>query len=104
MAKVYIGDKGTIIELNMQEDLTAFTVLKLFVRKLKADRSGSETLEWVAIQKAGVGNENILQYTASVVTSPFDVSGTYVLQPYGETAGWKGYGESYNLVVYNRFE
>ena len=101
--KIYVSDLGTVIEIDMQENLTAFTVLKLKVKKPKADGSAYETADWTAAQKSGAGNENILQYVASTTTSPFDVDGVYYLQPYGETSGWKGRGETVLLIVYKIF-
>jgi len=94
----YVGDVGTIIEVDMDEDLTAYTTLKLKVKK----KLSGDVEEWDCTQKAGVGNENIMTYT--IVADDFDTSGKYVCQPYGVRPTWSGHGDSFEFTVFNLYE
>jgi len=93
----YVDDVGTVIEVAMGEDLTAFTVLKLKVFK----KHDNTTDVWTCAQKAGGGNENILTYT--IVADDFDLPGKYVCQPYGEAPGWSGHGDSFEFTVFELY-
>lgn len=95
----YVGDEGTVIEVDMEEDLTSFTLLQLKVKKVLT----GETDIWTCAVKAGGGdNDNILTYT--IVTGDFNTSGKFVCQPYGEVPGWKGHGDSFEFTVYDLYE
>jgi hypothetical protein len=93
----YVGDVGTVIEVDMGEDLSSFTTLTFKVLK-KYDNT---TTTWTAQQKAGGGNENIMQYT--IVADDFNVPGKYVCQPYGVTPGWSGHGDSFEFTVFELY-
>lgn len=95
----YVGDEGTVIEVDMEEDLTGFTKLELRVKKVLT----GEIVTWDCDVKVGGGdNDNIMIYT--IVTDDFNTSGKFICQPYGEMTGWKGHGDSFEFTVYNLFE
>ena len=103
----YVGDEGTAIEVDMQEDLSSWTNLKFYVKKAKVG-GGTEEEEIVvtAVKKAGDGNKQILQYIIGSGTPKieFDASGRYHFQPYGEISGWKGKGDTISFLVYSKFK
>lgn len=103
--KPYVGDENTAVEVDMQEDLTSWTNLKFYVKKAKVG-GGTEEIVVTAAQKAGTGNEQILQYIIGSGTPKieFDVSGRYHFQPYGEISGWKGKGDTISFLVYSKFK
>jgi len=102
--KVYVGDVGTVIEIDMQEDLSQFTNLQLFIRKPKKDSTEYEVKILDATMKTGSSNGDILQcIIIDGSTSFFDIDGIYYLQPYGEVSGWSGYGDTVQLTVYKQF-
>jgi len=95
--KIYIGDVGTTIEVDMQESLVGFSGFKFLVKKPKADGSGDELKTWTAVTKSGVGNEKLLVHVT--VAGEVDAPGHYYIQPYGEVTGWKGRGDTFILKV-----
>jgi len=98
--KPYVGDIGTVIEIDMQEDLTSWTGLKYLVNK-PTIAGGREEKTWTAAKK-GVGDDdkNILAHT--IVADEFDAPGVYYIQPYGEVSGWKGKGDTVKFRVYSK--
>ena len=81
--KPYIGDIGTIIEIDMGEDISFASLVELHVKK-----SGSGALaKWVGT----IYNNNFIRYTT--IEGDFDQSGVYLINPYIEIGSWKGYGE-----------
>ena len=98
--KVYVGDLGTIIEIDMQESLASWSNMTIKIKR--ASNGSTTTLD--GIQKPGDGNGNILQVTTSLVTSVFTVDGLYYVTPYGEVASWKGHGETVQFFVYPIYE
>lgn len=92
--KIYVGDEGTVIEVDMGEDISTATVTKFYVYK-----PGGTTATWTAT----IYNSNYLRYT--IVTDDLDEAGTYYVQPYLEfPSGWKGKGETVNFKVYDSFK
>lgn len=93
MGKVYVDDEGTVILIDMQEDISDATTTEINMRN-----SGGDTT-WTAT----IYNSNFLQYT--IQTDDLDVAGTYLLQPYLEfPTGWKGKGETVSFEVYEAFK
>lgn len=106
--KPYVGDEGTVIEIDMQEDLSTWTVLKFYVSKPK---SGGDTEEKVVIaSKKGEsgGDEQIMKYVIGSGSGEnvvdFDAAGMYYFQPYGEVSGWKGKGDTISFLVYSKYK
>ena len=104
--KPYVGDQATVIEVDMQEDLSSWSNLKFYVKKPKVG-GGMEEKIVNAAQKAGDGNEQIMQYIIGAGSGEaivnFDVAGEYYFQPYGELGSWKGKGDTINFIVYDPY-
>jgi hypothetical protein len=90
--KVYVGDIGTIIEIDMQENISTATELKLKVRK----PDGTQ-VEWTP----SIYGTNYLRYTLQV--GDLDMAGTYALQPYMTIGTWTGRGDTVSFTVYDYF-
>ena len=106
--KPYVGDEGTAIEIDMQEDLTSWTDLKFHVKKPKVG-GGTEEKIVIALKKgAGDNEKQIMQYIIgsgageSIVN--FDILGTYYFQPYGKVGSWEGKGDTIKFKVYDKFK
>ena len=91
MAKLYVGDTGTVIQLDTGQDLSAATDLKIEVSK----PDGTVT-SWPA-DKLGTA----MRFTT--LASTFDQAGTYKVQAHVTAAGGDWRGETAKLVVFDRF-
>jgi hypothetical protein len=91
--KVYIGDTGTEVRLDCEQDVSAATQRSIEVRK-----PGGATVSWAA-QASG---SNFIQYTSLVGT--FDIPGEWVLQAKVELPTGVWLGESVSLHVYRKFK
>ena len=89
--KIYVGDEGTVVLIDMGEDISAATVTNIYVRKSTGD------VTWAAT----IYDSNYLRYV--IQTGDLDVAGTYYLQPYLEFTDWKGRGKTVNFEVYEAF-
>ena len=91
----YIGDIGTVIELETGEDLTSATVTEIHIEK---PDDSTVILSGAAI--AGESGNSKIQATL------FDLvlSGTYTVQAYVELpTPWKGFGKSATFRVYKKY-
>lgn len=86
--KIYVGDVGTEIIIDMGSDISDATITTLKVKK-----SDKETT-WAAT----IHDTNFLKY--AIVADDLDVSGKYFIQPYLETPSWQGHGETVSFEVY----
>ena len=93
--KVYVGDEGTVIELDCGEDISTATVTDIKVRK-----PDGTLVTWTGSKNGGVNSQ--IDYT--VVTDDFDQPGAYRLQAYVEMPSGKWRGESVSLLVYKSFD
>lgn len=93
MAKVYIGDIGTQISLNIGEDISTSIIRRIYYLK----NNGKEGY-WNATLDAD-------NQTLSYITKAKDLNnaGTWKLQGYVEMEGWSGLSETVTLVVNKRF-
>lgn len=66
---------------------------QLYVRK-----PNKSEVEWIPT----IYNTNYLRYT--IQTDDLDEAGIYIINPYIEIDGWKGRGESVQIVVYAHYE
>ena len=89
--KVYMGDIGTIIDVDCGESLASATGQVLKVKK----PNGTE-VSW----SASIAT-NSLRHTA--IAGDFDLVGTYFVQPYLIQSGWTGHGKTVTFEVYARF-
>lgn len=90
--KIYVGDVGTVIEVDCGEDVSADPAPKMAVRK-----PNGVVVEWVA----HVVNASIVRY----VTQPGDqdVPGRYRVQPVVALPAWSGRGRTVWYRVYPKF-
>jgi hypothetical protein len=88
MSKLYVGDEGTEILVDVGDDISTATVLKLKVLKPSGE---ADTWDGTLV------GTTIIKYI--VQTGDFDESGTYQLQAYVEMPAWKGHGDLTKFVV-----
>lgn len=88
VSKYYVGDVGTVIEVDCVENISSGTEFKLKVRK----PSGT-AVTWVG---ALYGTTKI-QYT--VGSGDWDEDGRYELQAYVAMPGWTGLGDTDTFQV-----
>ena len=94
MAKVFEGDIGTKITLDVGIDVSGATV-----KKMKYVKPDGTSGEWTAGQ-IEIINTTKFRFT-TVATTDLDVTGKWQVNTYAEVAGWKGHGEEYlELIVY----
>lgn len=91
--KVYVGDVGTIILIDLQEVISAATDLSFQVKK--PDKS-------VVVWTPSIDGTMKLKYT--ILSGDLNVVGKYVIQPKLTLGGWVGRGNSVELIVYPLFE
>lgn len=97
MGKVYVGDVGTQVRVDMQEDLTGYSVVKLYVRK-----PNGSLAEWIpTVVPNAAGLNSVLGYIS--LPGDLNVRGLYKIQPYVEFASWKGRGTPVYLEVFGEF-
>lgn len=93
MGKVYLGDFGTLIDLDVGEDVSAATELR--IQALKPD--GTTVVAWIP---ALIG-ETILRYP--LATGDLDQTGTWKFQAKVTNSDGVWYGETAPLRVYPLF-
>lgn len=94
--KVYVGDVGTLIKIDMQEDVSGITLQKFYVQKPKAG-GGVEIKEWVCTP-----NGEYLEHT--IVVDEIDIAGVYRINPYGKVGSWTGRGHTCEFEVFEVFK
>ena len=91
--KIYERDIGTEIKLNSGEDLVGYTVLE--IHYLKPD--GTEGI-WDATNV-----ETTKARYVTVVSGDLMPEGTWKVKLYVELPTWKGYGETVEMKVYDKW-
>jgi hypothetical protein len=91
--KIYIGNVGTIIDIDMGEDVSQATNLSLSVQK-----PSGQTVTWIP----QIQDTNYLRYVLQA--GDVDLAGTYRIQPKLTLGTWMGYGIVVQLRVYELFE
>lgn len=86
----HVGDIGTLISLDVGEDISAATVAKLAIKK----PSGA-TEVWT-----GSVNATAIEYT--VIAADLDEAGDWDVQGYVETPAWSGYSTIATMTVGER--
>lgn len=89
MAKYYKGDHGTIILVDVKEDIRTATSLVLKVKKPNA----TATVDWVGTLSG------ITKIKYIVKSKDWNVAGTYKLQAYVVMPGWVGRGDTTSFVI-----
>lgn len=92
--KIYVGDFGTIVELDCGEDISDATLHNIVVKK-----PDDTLVEWVGTI-AGVGTDKI-SYTT--VTGDFNQQGRYKFQAKIESPSWTGRGETVERDIFAIF-
>jgi hypothetical protein len=105
--KVYVGDVGTVIRMDMQESLTLLEDYCLHVKKPDgtlvtwgATPVPTPSEEWRDTVASVSGNyiEYIIQ------EGDLDIPGDYLIQPYGTIGIWTGSGLTATLTVHDNFD
>jgi hypothetical protein len=89
--RIYVGEVGTIIDVDMGVDISLASAYELRVRK----PDGTEVIWAPAILSGGQTLEYITE------TGDLDIAGDWIIQPWLEIGTWIGYGDPVNLVVYS---
>lgn len=90
--KIYVGDVGTEILIDLQEDISMATDHILFVKK-----PDGSFVQWIA----EVHDGQYLKYVCQ--EGDLDHKGTYKIQPKISIAGWSGLGETVSFKVYDKW-
>lgn len=93
MDKVYVGDIGTIIEVDCDEDISTATGYKLVVRKPDGTRA-----DWTA----SIYGTTALRHTT--VAGDLSVAGIYRVQPYMTLDSWTGRGKTVEFEVFRLYD
>ncbi len=93
--KPYVGDVGTILEVNMgaTENLTLCTTLCLHVKK-----PNGTLVTW------GSTIIDTVTFHTIIGSGYFDVSGVYKANPWAKFPGWEGNGETFEFEVFKNFK
>jgi hypothetical protein len=95
----YVGDIGTIIELDCQEVITGASNLKMYCSKPKLlDPNSYELKEWTT----GVSVYGTTKIRYTVVSGDFNVAGRYLVQAYLELGTWKGRTDIVEFYVHDK--
>lgn len=92
MGKVYKDTVGTVIQIDMGEDVSDASTTNILVRK-----GEGSTTTWTA--SVSSTDSNVLEYTT--VASDLDEVGKYYLQPSLAFSTWAGLGDTVTFTVYN---
>lgn len=95
MADIFVGDIGTIIQLNCGEDVSGATA-----QEIKVLKPNKQEVIWAATKHATEGD--IIEYALQAADIALD--GTYKLQAYVDLGTWSGRGETVTLKVLNKFK
>lgn len=89
MGKVYVGDVGTIIEIDMGEDISTATNLKLIVQK-----PNMTEVEWIPT----IYGTNYLRY--KTVANDLNTDGRYMINPVLTLGEWSGSADTVFFDVF----
>lgn len=91
--KSYVGDIGTILEVDCGVDISSATTHNLMVQKP----------DLTTVELTGtVYNSNYIRYTT--IAGDFDQEGVYRIQSKIVIPAWQGLGETVKLRVYDPYE
>ena len=94
--KIYVGDVGLAIIVDLSEDIEGATDCHLLIRK-----PGGTEVEWPAEVYAVNGNTQYLRYYT--VAGDLNLAGRYKVQPEITLSGWTGKGETDEFRVYRAY-
>jgi len=90
---VYVGDVGTILELETGVTLTGAAFTKITVKKPVS----GDTFDWVGSIKGD--DDSVIEYT--IIEGDLDEAGRYYVQSYVSLGTWIGHGERTSFLVKN---
>lgn len=98
MSKIYVGDVGTVFDLNSDPnatgvDLTGYTLKAVF------KKPNGVTIERAAALKSA--STTVVRYTT--ITGDIDMSGTWKVQIKATISSNVWYGETADFIVYDLF-
>jgi|LGVE01.1.fsa_nt_gb hypothetical protein len=91
--KIYVGDIGTVIVLDTNEDISSATTTDIKVKK-----GDGTTATWTGLL---FGSDSV---TYTIVDGDLSCPGTYKVQTYIVMTSWSGLGETAEFHVYDEFE
>ena len=89
--KIYVGNTGVTILVDMQSDITTASGQVFYVKK-----PSGEQVTWTP----DIYSTKYLKYITQV--NDLDEQGTYNLQPYFVLNTWSGYGETVTFKVFKQ--
>jgi hypothetical protein len=103
--KIYIGDIGTLISVNMGEDISAAEDIVFKVKK-----PDNAEVEW----DAEIGDEDIVLKAGEILKAgeyfkyvskegDLDQAGVYYINPHLTLGDWIGSGDTVKFTVLNKF-
>jgi hypothetical protein len=92
MSKIYKGAIGLLVEIDLQEDISAATIKRIYVKK-----PDGTIVTW----SATVYDTTKLHYVTQ--STDLAAAGKYKLQPYIEIGDFKGRGTPVSFTVYPYF-
>jgi len=94
--KHYVGEVGTELFLNVWQDLSSASEVKMLVKKPDNTRH-----EWSAEIYPIDSVNTYLRHT--IVEGDFNMSGIYEFQAWAKFAAWEGKGKTAPLMIYERY-
>jgi len=97
--KVHVLDIGTIVEIDMDEDLSTVTDQEFHVQK----PDGTEVVWPATIEPESVAPYALQLLTYEIQSGDLDMPGRWIVQPYLQFIGslvWQGHGDSVSFEVY----
>ena len=90
-SKLYVGDEGTVFEVDVGTDVSSASTTDLKVKK-----PDGSTTSWTGAANSGTNT----QIDSTITANDLDQAGRYKLQSYVVTPTWTGRGETAEFVVY----
>lgn len=92
--KIYVGDIGTVIIIDMGANISGATNIKFIVNKPDASNPGQNTeVEWVAI----ISGTSAFKYNIQI--DDLDIDGYYEIRPEFSLGTWSGSGNKVGFPV-----
>jgi hypothetical protein len=92
--KVYAGDIGTVIDIDVYENISGSTNYKYLVKK-----PDDSEVEWAAV----LHNTTTFRYTTEEGDIDVKMPGAYYINPYATIGSWTGVGDTVILYVLPRY-
>lgn len=102
MSKVYVGDIGTVILIDMGENISTATGISLKVMGPKSSVKTNGTIKNGKTWTPSIYGTNYLKYT--VLEGDLDLAGDYYINPVLTLGSWTGTCDTATLTVYNKGE